>query len=93
MTTGVGLPPGAEMRDGRVVRRLKVMKDGKERTVFRSVAFTLKEAKETGADYFDQQLGWIRAGRKTEMENPLPAAIDTMIRRRVEVDDADESED
>lgn len=80
MTMGMGLPPGAELIDGRVMRRLKVSTNGREREVLRPVAFTLKDARDNQADYFDEELGWIRNGRKTERENPLPPPIRTMIR-------------
>lgn len=81
MTMGAGLPPGAELVDGRVVRRLEIEVNGKKRTVTRPVAFSLKEARDANADYFDPLLGWIRAGRKTEAENPLPPPTAALIRQ------------
>lgn len=88
MTMGVGpLPPGAEFDEasGRVIRRLKQHANGREREIVRPVAFTREEALKEGSDYYDPVLGWLRAGRKTEQENPLPPPQDAMIRRRVPV--------
>lgn len=81
MTMGAGLPPGAELVNGRVVRRLEVEVNGRKRTITRPVAFTLKDARDNNADFYDEILGWIRAGRKTELENPLPPPQAALIRQ------------
>ena len=87
MTTGAGtgLPPGAVFEGGRVVRHLVEHKNGREMEVTRGVSFTIKEARETGTDFWDPELGWLRYGRKTENENPLPPPASTMLRAREQV--------
>jgi len=68
------LPPDTRYRNGQLVRSFTVDEDGKPRRMLRPVALTLEEAKARLADFYDQDLGWIRAGKKMEREHPLVSA-------------------
>lgn len=88
---GIGLPPGAEYRKSRVVRILNVEEDGRMRRVVRQVAFSLEDARKTGADYYDRKLGWIHGGVKMEREHPLVAA--SVLAAAAEFEDEEEEEE
>lgn len=53
------------------VRRIKTGYRGHEHTVERPIARTLKEAQDTGADWFSPTLNcWVRGGYKPEKDYP-----------------------
>lgn len=59
------LPPGAEYRDGKLVRVLpKVAADGTSWEQVRPVSLDPAEAKALKVDYYHPQLGWLLKGKK-----------------------------
>ncbi len=65
----VELPPGCEIRDGRLVRAITINPDSDQSwEQLRPVAETLEEARRTRTDYYDRELGWIRGGFKLERD-------------------------
>jgi len=59
------LPPGAEYRDGQLVRVLpKVAADGKPWEQVRPVSLDPQEAKDRKLDYYHPQFGWLLKGYK-----------------------------
>ncbi len=59
------LPPGAEYREGRLVRVVpKVAADGTAWSQVRPVSLDPQEAKDKRMDYYHPQFGWLLKGTK-----------------------------
>jgi len=86
----ISLPPNTRMRNGVLMRSVRVNEDGVSRLTRRPVALTLKDAQESGADFYSHEFGWIRGGLKMEREHPL---VDAGLLKEVFDDDDDDEDD
>lgn len=67
--TPIALPPGAEYRNGQLVRVIhNTNADGKTTTIVRSVALDQQQAREKCIDWYHPTLGWARYGFKLEKD-------------------------